>query len=117
MKNFIRSALTEIIELPISGNNHTAVARALVETLDSNVFAGMAEANPDDLPPTLFHAQKFLYALEAQVNKAILPALRIYDFEKPESVMGLGYKDIIMNIACMQAKVAAIQKVYDVTLE
>jgi len=52
MKNFIRSVTVEIIELPISGNNHTAVARALVETLDSNVFDGMAEANPDDLSPT-----------------------------------------------------------------
>ena len=68
-------------------------------------------------PPHVFDVQKFLYALETQVNKALLPAMRTYDFEQTESVMGLGYKDIIMNIACMQAKVAAIQKVYDVTLE
>ena len=52
MKNFIRSVISEIIELSIAGNNHTAVARALVETLDSHVLEGMAEANPDDLSPT-----------------------------------------------------------------
>ena len=29
--------------------------------------------------------------------------------------MGLGYKEIIVIIACMKAKIAAIQKAYDVT--
>ena len=66
-------------------------------------------------PPPHFDAQKFLYALETQVKKALLPALRTYDFEQTKSVMGLGYKDIIMKIAYMKAKVAAIQKAYDAT--
>ena len=67
-------------------------------------------------PPHVFDVQKFLYALETQVNKALSPALRTYEFEQSESVMGLVYKDIIMKIACMKDKVASIQKAYDATL-
>ena len=113
MKN-IRTVLAEIIELPIPENEHTALARALAETLDGHMFDGMAEANPDDLPPTLSDAQKFLCELEGQVNNALLPVFMTNEFERPESVIGMGYKDIIARIACLRAKLAAIQKVHDI---
>lgn len=113
MKN-IRTVIVEIIELPLPENNHTAIARALAETIDSYVLDGMAEASQNGLPPTLFHAQKFLCELEGQVNNALFPVFMTKEFERPESVMGMGYKDIVAKIACMKAKLAAIQKAQDI---
>lgn len=113
MKN-IRTVIAEIIELPLPENKHTAIARALAETIDGYVLDGVAEASQDDLPPTLSDAQKFLCELEGQVNNALLPVLMTKEFERPESVMGMGYKDIIVRLACLMAKLAAIQKAHDI---
>ena len=113
MKN-IRTVIAEIIELPLPENNLTAIARALAETIGGYVLDGVAEASQDDLSPTLSDAQKFLCELEVQVNNALLPVFMTNEFERPESVIGMGYKDIIARIACLRAKLAAIQTVHDI---